>query len=134
MTDRGGVGLFVAGEDVDPGPFPMRCMPRNWLWMIGVASLTVFRPALARGGDTVEKLFGLGDLLAAEVFCGLAYDQAAIRDFIDKNVPPDDLNFAGELDIHARLAKSHLPEMSPATKAAYCVQTERVARHYGFVK
>ncbi len=109
-------------------------MRRKWLWMIGVVSLLAFGPALARGGDGVEKLFGLGDLLAAEGFCGLAYDQAAIRDFIDKNVPPDDLNFAGELDIHARLAKSHLTEMSPAMKIAYCLQTERVARHFGFVK
>ncbi len=112
----------------------LNVMRRTRAWLVVVVSLLGFDPALARSGDGVEKLFGLGDLLAAEGFCALAYDQAAIRDFIDKNVPPDDLNFAGELDIHARIAKSHLTEMSPAMKIAYCLQTERVARHYGFVK
>jgi hypothetical protein len=104
-----------------------------------LGALVLFAAASPRAADrddaTQNLMRDLGDVLAAEEFCGLSYDQQAIRSFIEKNVPRDDMGFAGDLASHADDLKWSLyKEMTPSQKTAYCTQEARVAKHYGFTR
>ncbi|WP_321446894.1 hypothetical protein [uncultured Cohaesibacter sp.] len=76
----------------------------------------------------------LGNLIAAEEFCDLSYNQDAIVSFIEQKVPADDLEFANYLDTSIRLSSDQLNEMSGSRKTAFCTQIRRTAKHYGFSK
>jgi hypothetical protein len=76
----------------------------------------------------------LGNVIGSEEFCGLHYDQDAIKFFIEKHVDHDDMQFIGDLDMHVSVIESHNKEMSTSQKTAHCAQVTRVARSYGFIK
>jgi len=76
----------------------------------------------------------LADLLSSEALCNLSYDQDAIRDFVNKNVPADDRQFSRDLIMYTELSKFTLEHLSPSSKTAHCTQIARVARSYNFIK
>ena len=82
--------------------------------------------------DAYRMASELGNILASEAFCGLAYDQNAIADYIATNVPPERVDFSNLLTGHANLQKMVLEDLSPSTKTAHCAAVTLSARHLGF--
>ena len=76
----------------------------------------------------------LATLLASEAACELSYSQDAIRQFIDKQVPANDMQFPTELTNSLFFRTEELKEMSTSQKTAHCHQIERIARSYSFIK
>lgn len=83
----------------------------------------------AAGSDVVQ---GLADVIAAEEFCGLSYDQSAIETFIGTHVAADDLDFTGMLTAMIYLAEENQKAMSPSAATAHCAQIRRLAGTYRF--
>lgn len=90
--------------------------------------------ALAQSNDSMQLAEDLGSVLASEAFCGLQYDQEAIRQFVQSHVRADDMGFNNMLGAETWSARHELEQMSPSLKTAHCAQTERVARSYKFIK
>jgi hypothetical protein len=76
----------------------------------------------------------LGEVLGAEAFCGLSYDQSAIRDSLDKNGRKDDMGFASTLRMVTGWTRYQGLTMSASAKADRCNEIEQVARPYGFIR
>lgn len=93
-------------------------------------------PALAsaQSMDSMQKAQELGTLLAAEKFCGLSYDQAAIGTWIDENTDPSDMGFSGTLTMMTEGSSFMQGDMSESSKTAHCRSIERTARHFGFIE
>lgn len=90
-------------------------------------------PALA--WDDLKRMQtagALGDVLAGEVLCGLAYDPDKVSAYIEKTVPADDMQFTGMLNMMTQGATMQTEGMSASSKAAHCAQIRRVAKSYGF--
>lgn len=83
--------------------------------------------------ENMQKAQELGSILAAEEYCGLSYDQNAIASWIDQNVDPGDMGFAGTLEMMTQGAQFDLSSKSASSKTAHCHSVERTARHYGFI-
>ena len=77
---------------------------------------------------------GLGSIVAAEKLCGLEYDQAAIAEYVRKHVPENDMDFAKSLSAYAHIYQTSQEGFSASEKTAFCEQTRRVAKSYGFTK
>jgi hypothetical protein len=78
--------------------------------------------------------YQLATILGSEEACGLKYDQSAIESFINKNVDPKDMSFAGSLVNLTNGVKFQIQSMSESSLTAHCTQIRRVAKQYGFVK
>jgi len=92
-------------------------------------------PAIALNDlQRMELAQQLGSVLAGESACGLSYDQDAISDFIEAKVPADDMQFSGLLTLMTSGVEYEVSEMSVSQMTAFCTQTRRVARSYGFTK
>ena len=94
-----------------------------------LAALLAPNLAAAEGIDIVD---GLADLIAAEAFCGLRYDQQAIETFIAQNVAADDLEFTGLLKGLTFAADASQQRMSQSAATAHCAHIRRLAQHHGF--
>ena len=103
---------------------------------LGASVLVALVPAFAASQslDSLEQARNLGSVLAAEEFCGLAYDQDAIGGWIDENTDPSDMGFASTLRLMTDGAAYDLRDMSDSSRTAHCRAIERTARHYGFVE
>jgi len=88
----------------------------------------------AQSLSSMQKATELGSILASEKMCGLAYDQGAIADWIDKNVDPSDMGFASNLSLMTEGANYQFEGMSESAKTAHCRSVERTAKHFGFLK
>lgn len=88
----------------------------------------------ASAKDTTTLANELGTVLAAEEFCDLSFDQAAIGAFIDKNVRATDMSFASMLNLMISGHKVSHAQMGAAQKTAHCRQVARVAKSLGFTK
>jgi hypothetical protein len=84
--------------------------------------------------DRMKLADDLGQVLAAEEACGLAYDQDAITAWVEKNVPADDMSWPGTLSTMTAGASYALADMSASARTAHCAQIRRIARSYGFVR
>jgi hypothetical protein len=82
--------------------------------------------------NRMKLVIGLADVLASEQFCGLNYDEAAIRAFIDKNAPADDMTFNNALELITAGSRRENQRLSASEKVAHCEQIVRVAKSYGF--
>lgn len=87
-------------------------------------------PAAAQSNSDSAEAFA--QMLASEKACGLTYDQAAIRAWIDKHVAADDMTFTQLLDSYVQTDAYALGQMSLSQKTAHCEQIIRVARASGF--
>lgn len=100
---------------------------------IALAVLAVAaKPAMANDSQTTA--IQLGSVLAGEDFCGLSYDQAAIRSYIEKNVRADDMSFPNDLQTMTSAGELDNKDLSPSSKTAHCTQIARIAKSYGFTK
>jgi hypothetical protein len=75
----------------------------------------------------------LGSVLAAEEPCHFSYDMAAIQRYISRNVSESDMGFGSLLQTMVQGQTYEMRRMTPATLAAFCAQTERVAKFNGFI-
>lgn len=84
--------------------------------------------------ETMQLATNLGTVIAAEGFCGLSYDQAAVAAYIEKNVKPGDMSFPSTLQMMIEGSKFQHQSMSPSAKTVHCAQIKRIAITYGFAK
>lgn len=91
-------------------------------------------PAFAQNVDSMRTAIALGSVLGSESACKLVDNQAAIRAYIEKNVPASDMNFNSTLNLMTGSTRVQIDEMNESAKTAHCYQTERVARANGFIK
>jgi hypothetical protein len=76
----------------------------------------------------------LGTVIGSETYCGLTYDQGAIKAFIEKHVTASDRDFIGDLDMRVSNVGAAVEHMSLSEKTAHCTQVTRAAKAYGFIK
>jgi len=76
----------------------------------------------------------LGEVLGSEDFCGLKYDQGAVKTFMDKHVHKDDAEFSETLRMVTGWTHYRNGIMPDSDKPAECAAIERVARSYGFIQ
>lgn len=88
--------------------------------------------APATAYDRLEIATSIGNVLASEERCGLAYEQA-IAGFIETSVAYDDLTFPALLSSWTQTAGRQLERMSPSAVTAHCTQIRRIAHGYGFL-
>lgn len=92
-------------------------------------------PAFALSDLEAMKLSGdLGSVLASEEACGLSYNQDAIAAFIAKEVPPERMDFANQLNTAVMGGTYWIKKMTQSQKTAHCASITQTARHYGFIK
>ena len=99
------------------------------------AALLMGMPTLTHAQGDMESMMlatQLGSVLAAEDFCGLTYDQAAIAAFVEAEVAPDDMAFPSTLSAMTDGHRYQQDTMSASAKTAHCTQIGRVAASYGF--
>ena len=95
--------------------------------------LSATRPAQAVE-DSSGVAISLGEVLGAEDFCGLKYDQAAVKSFMDKNVSKDDAEFARLLRMVTGWTRYRDGTMSVADKTDECSGIAVTARSFGFIR
>jgi hypothetical protein len=100
--------------------------------LVCVGVLLATGPAWAEG-DSSTLAVSLGEVLGAEDFCGLKYDQAAVKSFMDTNVKKDDVDFASTLRMVTGWTRYRGGTMSVADKTDECTGIEQKARSFGFV-
>ncbi len=98
-----------------------------------VAIVTGATPTVAQQ-DSLRLASDLGSVLGGEAGCGLKYDQAAIKAFIDAKVRPDDMQFPSLLRTMSQGAAMQMKSMSESEKTAYCTQVKRVAKTNKFIR
>ena len=100
---------------------------------IGVAILALVSATGALAGPRTKTAEQLGNLLGSEPACALTFDKNAVRAFIEKNVPADDLDFTRTLNTHVSLAEYRAKEMRSTQLAAHCFQIKRSAEALGLL-
>ncbi len=84
--------------------------------------------------DSNAVAVSLGEALGAEDFCGLRYDQGAVKSVMDKNVRKDDADFASLLRMVTGWTRYRDGTMSVAEKTDECSGIEQTARSFGFIR
>lgn len=84
--------------------------------------------------EVLQAASALGGILASEEFCGLTFDQAAISAYITKNIPPERMDFAQNLQMQVMGQEYIMKDMKPSAKTAHCTSIAQTAKHYGFTK
>lgn len=107
-------------------------MKRLALAALALACLAA--PSAAASTDSFMLANELGTLLAAEEICELAFDQAAIADFIDAKVEADDLGFGAMLRTQVQGSGIMLKDQTASERTAFCTQQRRAAKALGFVQ
>ena len=103
----------------------------KWRYPVGIVVILSFGVvAQASGATSADEL---GSVLAAESPCHFTYDVTAIQNYIVKNVSEDDMAFGNALQGLTEVHKIVIQSMTPATLAAFCTQTARVAKFNGFI-
>jgi hypothetical protein len=75
----------------------------------------------------------LGTILGSEAFCGLELDQAGIAAWVKTNVPPDRMDFQGQLQMTTMGQKAFNDSMSQSAKTAHCAAVEQSAHSAGLL-
>jgi hypothetical protein len=108
---------------------------RRTIWPVLACATLLFATGPVRAQeDAVAVAVSLGEVLGSEDFCGLKYDQGAVRNFMDKNVRKDDTEFTSTLRMVTGWTHYQDNSMSPSAKPAECDAIQRVARSYGFIR
>jgi hypothetical protein len=100
---------------------------------IGVAMFVLLSPGGASAAPRTKTAEQLGNLIGSETACALSFDKNAIRAFIEKNVPADDLDFARNLETYIFLAETHAKNMGSTEQVARCFQIKRSAEALGLL-
>lgn len=103
------------------------------MMMTAIVLAAMATPAVA--WDDMKRMSvaqSLGDVMASEEVCGLAYDHDKVAAYVEKTVPATDMEFTSMLNLMTMGAKAQTDDMSASSKAAHCAQIRRVAKSYGF--
>jgi len=102
-------------------------------FLIGALMLGTVASAHAVSLDSMTVAQALGDLMGSEKYCGLLFNQDAIKKFIDSRVRADDMEFSSMLTVMTTGSQYANERRSLSEKTAHCAQISRVARSYGFI-
>lgn len=97
------------------------------------ASMAASGVASAQTMKSMSASEQLGKMIAYEKACGIAYNQEAISNWIDKNYPGD-MEFANMLSLDIRLEKSGIERRSPIEINIACTSIRRAAKDRGFIE
>lgn len=110
------------------------------------AVLMVLAPSLAASDETKDALAkfeadsailglagNLGTILGSEQFCDLTLDQAGLAAWIKANVPPDRMDFTGQLQVMTMGQKGFNDSMSASAKVEHCAAVEQSAEQAGLL-
>lgn len=75
----------------------------------------------------------LGTILGSEEYCELKLKPEGVEAFIEKQVKPDDTQFASTLNMMTEGTKFQLQGKSDAAKIAHCTQVKRSAKANGLI-
>jgi hypothetical protein len=103
-------------------------------FLTSLLTLGALGSASAASMESLNLARALGDVLASESFCGLSYNQDAIKKFIDEHVNKNDMEFSTTLRMMTDGSQYENDSMSVSEKTAHCAQITRVARSYGFIE
>lgn len=98
-----------------------------------VAAALPIAAAAQQVEDFTDVAYNLGQMLAAESYCGMTYNQAAIAAFIDERVDPREMRFLGMLQTMTAGAEMNLRDATASQKTAHCRAAELMAREAGFI-
>lgn len=89
--------------------------------------------ALQPGADGRVRAGAIATLLASEGFCGMAFDQAAVAEWIAREIPADRME---GLQIHMGVKGPlmMMEGMQGSVKTAHCSAADRAARAAGLIK
>ena len=76
----------------------------------------------------------LAAILASDNYCQLTYSEDAIRDYIIKNVKPNDTEFLSDLHFSRQSEEYSHEKMSQSEKIVYCTHVRQMAEYLGFLK
>lgn len=92
-------------------------------------------------GEMSEKernqfLRDMANIVAAESFCHLSYDNQAISDYISAKIPPTDMAFGDDFRRETYNTKMVLQETAKeqSARTIYCTAEIRAAHQLGFIK
>lgn len=92
-------------------------------------------------GEISEKernqfLRDMANIVAAESFCHLSYNNQAISDYIASKIPPTDMSFGNDLRREVYNTKLVLQETlkEDSARTMYCTAEIRAAYQLGFIK
>jgi len=107
---------------------------RNCLLTLACLAIAFAAGPVHAQEDSGTLAVALGEVLGSEGFCGLTYDQNAIRTLMDKNGRKEDTEFSSTLRMVTGWTRYQESNMSASAKADRCTEIERVARSYGFIR
>lgn len=83
-----------------------------------------------------QFLRDMANIVAAESFCNLSYDNQAISDYIASKIPATDMSFGNDFRRETYNAKMLLQETAKeqSARTIYCTAEIRVAYQLGFIK
>ncbi|MFN3575516.1 MAG: hypothetical protein ACK4TJ_00805 [Tabrizicola sp.] len=84
--------------------------------------------------ESMRRAQELGTILGSETLCDLAIDTTAVQAWISDKVSPDDMTFAGNLQMMIAGAQLRQQEMSEAARVAYCTAITQSARTAGLIR
>ena len=97
--------------------------------LIAATILLVGTVQSGQAKDSASVAVELGSVIASEELCGLTYNQAAIRAFIEKNVDADDTQFAVTLEAMVETGRWGFKDTSSKDRALHA--DRRVAKSFG---
>ena len=100
---------------------------------IALIFVMTLAPMTAQSAASSRALLDLGSILGSEIICSLNLKPDAITDWVDKNIPADDMSFADKLNSVA-ISQAHMyAEQSEAARETHCAAITRTAKHFGFI-
>lgn len=83
-----------------------------------------------------QFLRDMANIVAAESFCHLSYDNQAISDYIASKIPATDMSFGNDLRHEVYFTKNALQETlkEGSARTMYCTAEIRAAHQLGFIK
>ena len=99
-----------------------------------LVALLAAAPASAQNLDGMMRANELATVIGSEALCDLTLDQAGIEEWIAKNVAPDDLSFASQLQTMTMGQEFNQKNMSASAKIAHCAAIRQTAGAMGLIK
>lgn len=99
-----------------------------------LAALLAAAPASAQNLDGMMRANELATVIGSESLCDLTLDQAGIEAWIAKNVAPDDLSFASQLQTMTMGQEFNQKNMSASAKIAHCAAIRQTAGAMDLIK
>jgi len=102
------------------------------LWFVNIAQASAQMSEKERN----QFLRDMANIVAAESFCHLSYDNQAVSDYIAAKIPTADMAFGNDLRREVYNTKMALQETlkEDSARTMYCTAEIRAAHQLGFIK